>query len=262
MKLPFHHKSEKPQLRMPAPPSIPQLEGASLAALYRAARTGGDFFDFQSIRGRLIFLLLDIAGRRDQALDIAAAVQDQFHLQVPEVFGGSLVNEADALSQITVELNRTIMEAAKGVRCAPAFLGSYDEDVGIAFYINAGHTPGLLRDTDGVQLLAANGLPLGLFSHATHDAQTVVLGPGAALLVVSKGLVESRRGRQEFGMERLQQSVDKLAFKSANELCSAVLTAVQEFTKNTPGQNDITAVALMRAAVAAETELASAATVR
>jgi serine phosphatase RsbU (regulator of sigma subunit) len=63
-------------------------------------------------------------------------------------------------------------------------------------------------------------------------------------------------------MERLQQSVDKLAFKSANELCSAVLTAVQEFTKNTPGQNDITAVGLMRAAVAAETELTSAATVR
>jgi hypothetical protein len=40
-----------------------------------------------------------------------------------------------------------------------------------------------------------------------------------------------------------------------------VLTAVQEFTKNTPGQNDITAVALMRAHVAVEKPVASAAAV-
>ena len=73
-----------------------------------------------------------------------------------------------------------------------------------------------------------------------------VLQPGAALLMVSKGLIESRAGRREFGLDRLRESLRQFKFANANELSSGVLTAVQEFTKNTPGQNDITTLALMR----------------
>jgi len=247
MRLPFHHSAPARTLRKPAATELPSLQGASLAALYRAARMGGDFYDFTLLRGRLIFVLLDIAGKRDEALDIAAAVQEEFHGNSERLFRNTIMNEADALSELTVALNRSIMEEAQGVRCAPAFVGAYDEDLGTMFYINAGHTPALLKDQDGVQLLHANGLPLGLFSHATHDAQACVLMPGASALVVSKGLVESRGGgRQEFGIERLQEGVNRISFSSAGELCSGVLTAVEEFTKNNPGQNDITTLALMR----------------
>ena len=254
VKLPFHHAAPERPLQKPKPSVLPALQTAHLAALYRAARVGGDFFDFELIQGRLLFLLIDIAGRRDEALDIAASVQQAFHTKAGELFRGPALNEADALADLTVILNRRVMEAAGGVRCAPAFLGSYDEDLGTLFYINAGHMPALLKDEQGVQLLEANGLPLGLFSHATHDAQMTVLQEGAAVLVVSKGLIESRAGRREFGLDRLRESLRQFKFSSANELCSGVLTAVEEFTKNTPGQNDITTLALMRhAAVAAAT---------
>jgi len=254
VKLPFHHAAPERALRKPLPSVMPDLQTANLAALYRAARVGGDFFDFELLHGRLVFLLIDIAGKRDEALDIAAAVQETFHATAAELFRPAALNEADALTDLTVKLNRRVMEAADGVRCAPAFIGSYDEDLGTVFYINAGHMPALLKDEQGVQLLEANGLPLGLFSHATHDAQMTVLQPGAALLMVSKGLIESRAGRREFGLDRLRESLRQFKFANANELSSGVLTAVQEFTKNTPGQNDITTLALMRHAnVAAAT---------
>src|SRR5205814_8639827 len=89
-------------------------------------------------------------------------------------------------------------------------------------------------------------LPLGLFAHATHDAQMTALQPGAEMLMVSKRLIDSRAGRREFGPDRLRESLRQFKFANTNELCSRVLTAVQEFTKNTPGQNDITTLALMR----------------
>ena len=74
-----------------------------------------------------------------------------------------------ALAGLSLEINRAIMEAAGGVRCAPAFLGCYNDVLGTFCYINAGHTPALLKDRDGLVSLESSGFPLGLFSHATHE---------------------------------------------------------------------------------------------
>jgi serine phosphatase RsbU (regulator of sigma subunit) len=250
MKLPFRQATVQRSLGRPEAPEVPTLQTASIAALYRTARVGGDFFDFQAIHGRLVFFLLDIAGKREQALDIAAGLQRVFRTEGIKLFAGSPLNEADALSDLTILVNRTILQLANGVRHAPAFLGCYEEDLGTLFYINAGHIPGLLRDHEGITALPANGLPLGLFSHATHDAQMSVLEPSAALLVVSKGLVESRNGSKEFGLERVRENMKTMSFQDANQLSSGILDAVQAFTKNSAGQNDITALSIMRSAKA------------
>src|SRR5688572_6840945 len=162
MKFPFATSAPEQELRKPAPSNIPVLETGSLAALYHSARKGGDFFDFASIRARLIFFLIDIAGQRDEALHIAAAVQEVFRRESEQLFNRSPLNESDALSDLTISLNRALLAAAGGVRHAPALLGCYDEEVGTLAYINAGHTPALVKDKDGVNLLAASGLPLGL----------------------------------------------------------------------------------------------------
>lgn len=261
IKLPFHHPSPKVQFRRPISSSLPTLQTGSLAALYREARMGGDFFDFLTARDRLVFALLDIAGKRDIAMDIAATVQDTFRSLGMEIFQQSPLNEAEALSDLTIELNRTIMRAADGVHCSPSFIGCYDEDVGTVFYVNAGHTPALVRDAESTRLLSANGLPLGLFSHATHDAQAFVLEPGAALVMVSKGLVEARAKNHEFGIEGVRASLGSASFSTASELCSAILTAAQQFSGRTGSDNDMTALALMRyrTAVFAHTASASAA---
>ena len=92
---------------------------------------------------------------------------------------------------------RAIIAAEGGVRSCPAFAGCYNEDLGTICYFNAGHTPGLLRDLTGITELPATGLPLGLFSHATCEAPLVALPPGAALLLVSRGLLEGKRRRSE-----------------------------------------------------------------
>ena len=252
MKL-FQSTAPERTFRRPQPTVIPELENSSISAQYRAARVGGDFYDFlMTDSGRLVFLLLDVAGKREEALDIAAAVQDRLRPMAAGLFRDGDINEAEALPTLLIELNRVILQAAGGVRCAPAFLGSYDKQFGTLAYINAGHTPALLKDHEGVTQLAANGIPLGLFSHATHDTRITAIPPGAALLLVSRGLVESKAGSKEYGIERLSDCVSKVSFQDAQDLCAQVLGAVKSFTESSwrykETENDVTTLALVRAA--------------
>ncbi len=259
MKLLFHRSAPQKELRNPRPALIPDLEYSSIAAHYRAARVGGDFFDFSlAPSGRLLFLLADIAGRRDQALDIAAAMQSTFHEDIQKRFASPDANDNEELTHLLIELNRALLKAAGGVRAAPAFLGCYDERFGTLVYINAGHPPALLRDSHGITRLEPNGFPMGLFSHATHDAQLTVLAPGAALVVASKGLLEVRSRRKEFGFERLEAALAGTTVKDATSLCGAVLTAVEAFLQKPSrkesepiSENDATVLAVVRHAAAA-----------
>src|SRR3954463_16067373 len=252
MKLPFLNHTAQRDLRKPAPASIPKLESLQVAMQYKGARMGGDFFDFIEVEpSRLIFLIMDIAGKRDEAMHIAAAVQDRFRDAAPDLFTGADVNEAQAAADLNIVINRTIIEAAGGVRCAPAFLGSFDENLGTLTYVNSGHTSALVREAGGTTELKATGVPLGLFSHAVTDAQLWVLQPGSTLLLASKGLIESKKAFQkQYGFKRLVSVVKEAQFATAAELCMQVLGDVEKYTHNSEPENDVTTVALMRTAAA------------
>ena len=111
-----------------------------------------------------------MAGRIEENGAVVSAAQHTFRTRSPELFTAEDVNEADAMAELCLELNRAIMAAEGGIRSCPAFAGCYNEDLGTICYFNAGHTPGLLRDVTGITELKATGLPLGLFSHATCEA--------------------------------------------------------------------------------------------
>jgi phosphoserine phosphatase RsbU/P len=260
MKLPFLNHTSQRELRKPAPTAMPKLESLQVAAQYKGARLGGDFFDFVATGpSRLVFVMMDIAGKREEAMHIAAAVQDRFREAAIAMFSAEEVNEAERASDLNILLNRTVLEAAGGVRCAPAFLASFDENLGTLTYVNSGHTSALVRDSGGTTELKANGVPLGLFSHAVTDAQLWVLQPGSTLLLASKGLIESKKAFQkEYGFKRLASMVKEARFSTAAELCAQVLGDVESYTHNADPENDVTTVALMRTA-AVQSAVASAA---
>jgi len=271
MKIPFRTQAPARGLRKPAPAKFPELPSMRVAALYRGARVGGDFFDFiQAGSTRMLVLLLDIAGKREEALHIAATIQDVYQ-GAADLFYADDVNEPVAITTVLLEINRAIMEAAGGVRCAPAFLGCYNEVLGTCCYINAGHTPALLKQDGEITVLEPNGLPLGLFSHATHDAQLCVMGQGSALVLVSRGLVEAKVHKEEFGLERAKQAVQEAPGNDAQALCRHVQESVREFVESQKrrgllprgnqqiadsdpfGDNDCTTLALVRSAAATAT---------
>ena len=227
----------------------PELRAAEIAAVYYGQRMGGDFYDFIRVSpNRVLFGLLDVAGKHEQSRSILAAAQSTFRRIAAETFSNEEINEANALVHLCLEINRTILQEAGGVRPCPAFTGCYHEDLGTVCYVNAGHTPALLRHSSGITEIGATGLPFGLFSHATCDAPTIAVEPNAALLLVSRGVVEAKRKGTEFGLEGVKQTLQKTKAHSAREFCVGVLSDVKEFMRTPPTHNDVTALTLLRAA--------------
>ncbi len=214
--------------------------------MYYGERRGGDFYDFLRVTpNRVVFGLLDVAGRSEQNRAVVAAAQKTFREKSVELLSEESVNEADALTELCLRLNQTILEVEGGVRSCPAFAGCYNEGLGILCYFNAGHTPALVRDGAGISELPATGLPLGLFSHATCDAPMAAISPTGALLLVSRGVVEGKRKGEEFGLERAKESLQRPA-TSAKDLCRSVIEDVRQFMGTPPTHNDVTALALAR----------------
>ena len=226
---------------------VPLLRGAEIAAVYYNQRVAGDFYEFLRVgSSRVLFGLFDLAGRRQDTREILIAAQNTFRTLAPKLFSGKDFNEAEAMVALCHEVNRTILQVAGGIRSCPAFIGCYNEDLGTVCYINAGHTPALLRDDSGITQLEASGLPLGIFSHATQSASTCGLGPDAALLLVSRGIVEAGYDDQEFGLEGAKRSFLGASALSAQDLCLAILQSAEQFLQAAPAQNDVTALALLR----------------
>jgi serine phosphatase RsbU (regulator of sigma subunit) len=228
---------------------VPDLHDAQLAAVYYDRRVGGDCFDFLRVNTtRVLFVLLDVAGRVADNREIVSSAQGVFRSMGAELFAREDVNETNAMVELFLHMNRDIMRTAGRTCSSPAFAGCYNESLGTVSYFNAGHTPGLLRDRAGVIELPATGLPLGLFSHATPDASIVALEPGSALVVVSRGVVEAKRRTKELGLNQVKDTLQRVQTKSAQEICAAVFEQVREFTTKPPTHNDVTVLALVRKA--------------
>jgi sigma-B regulation protein RsbU (phosphoserine phosphatase) len=224
----------------------PALQGADMAVAYFSSRAGGDLHDFLRVGpNRFLFGLLDVAGKRETSAPVLQAAQACFRSAAEELFSAEELNESDAMIELSRRLNLEIMRAAGGVRSCPAFAGCYNEELGTVCYVNAGHTPGLLRDESSMVELPATGLPLGLFSLAPTDARIVGVGPRGSLAIVSRGVVEAESKHAEFGLEGVK-NVMRTGSSSAKDLSQNILQRVQDFMSMVPKHNDVTALTLTR----------------
>jgi serine phosphatase RsbU (regulator of sigma subunit) len=237
------------------PVEFPKIVGAGIAATVYGNRVAGDFYDcFRVGKERILFGLLDVAGRPETNRLILQTAQKLFRAVGTDLFALFDMNESEAMVKLCVQLNRGIMEEAAGVHPCPAFVGCYHERFGTLCYTNAGHIPGLLHDSTGIVELASTGLPLGLFSHGTCDAPTIGIEKGAALLLLSRGVVEGSSKKEnngedaEFGLERAKNFLRTAATQSAQSLCDSVLHAVADFAGEPLVTEDMTALALVRTA--------------
>src|ERR1700692_4024410 len=249
----FHSRVSEPAPAVESVPGdFPKIDGAEIAATTYGKRVAGDFYDSLRVgTERILFGLLDVAGRRENNQLILTAAQKIFRTVGAELFSQPDVNEAEAMTALCIRLNRGVMESAGGVHSCPAFIGCYHERLGTLCYTNAGHTPGLLRDSTGIVELASTGLPLGLFSHATSEAPTVGLEKGTVLLLVSRGVVEgkckdAKSEDEEFGLERVNERLQSEAASSAQGISAAILNSVGEFTCQPLVPDDMTALAFVR----------------
>ena len=250
----FHSRGAEPLPTIePVPTVFPKIEGADIAADFAGKRVGGDFYDSVRVSPeRILFGLLDVAGRREDNRGILGVAQKIFRTFGTELFSPPDMNESEAMTELSLRINRGLIENSQGVHPCPAFMACYHEKFGTLCYSNAGHIPGLLRDSRGIVELAPTGLPLGLFSHVTTDAPTIGLEKNAALLLVSRGVIEceghTATNTEEFGRERVRQIFQAAPAGGAEALCAFMLSSAGDFARGYPLCDDRTALALFRTA--------------
>ena len=250
-----------PGLTIPAPLPVhlPELNGLDLKAQYQAARCGGDFFDAVLTGDRVVFLLTDIAGDRAEAHPIAAQMQKVFRATAQELFEPPDANESECIALLARDVNRALIESARGVRVSPTFIGCFNLAVGVLTYHNAGGVTAVFRDEEGTRLLGSGGIPMGLFTHSTYEPVLLAFDAGSRLLIVTKGVTESRCGATTFGVERVEGALENSDTDSALQICEDVLREAHDSHNHPwsrvygflhPGKrqcrDDLTAVALVR----------------
>ncbi len=217
--------------RAPLPLELKPHPHLDLHARYFSSRTGGDFFDAVNLGSHIIVLLTDIAGTKDQAEPISAVVQEAFRGGGARIFQSHDTNLMDGTAELVQEINHALMRAAHGVRFSPTFVGCYDLALGLFAYVNAGGLTAIFHDSEGTRALPNAAMPMGLFTHLTYEPSMQAFEPGARLLLVTKGIVETQRGKTNFGAERVQSVLHSANTDSAAEICDFTLNAANDFKK-------------------------------
>jgi sigma-B regulation protein RsbU (phosphoserine phosphatase) len=212
-------------------------ERFDLAAVAIPCRTiGGDFYDYLELGdGSLAFALGDVAGKGPPAALLAAVVQSNFVAQA---------SVGSDPGQTTARVNTAMLRRPIEARFATMFHGVLTSD-GRLSYCNAGQEPAIVVGRDEVVWLEVGGPVLGLFTVDGYACETVQLKPDDLVIVYSDGVTEATNvGGDEFGRERLVESIAGGHGTKAEALLERVLDAVRTFSRDAPQADDITVLIL------------------
>ena len=210
--------------------SFPHLEvtGVNQSCL----AVGGDYFDLMEMsRDRAGFVIADVSGKGLGSALVTSMLQGT-------LLAMTLGQQPDTVFN---HINRFICEHSQVERYATLFFGILDRSGGLEF-INAGHlTPLRIHDGRAEFAFSSECLPVGLFPDAEFRTSSGTLTTGDTLVLYTDGVNEAKNLQDEmFDLERLQEVVARHATASVEELKSAILGAVEEFTRGTYLDDDLT----------------------
>jgi serine phosphatase RsbU (regulator of sigma subunit) len=141
----------------------------------------------------------------------------------------SLAREHPEPSDFLAHANEVVVEEiAVGKFITMAYLTV--DPAGEVRSASAGHPEPRLVQSDGiVTALACGGMALGIDGSQQYEEVLAELPPGGSVVVYTDGVIESRRGRELFGVERLDEVLTANATLSAQALADRVLAACRDF---------------------------------
>jgi phosphoserine phosphatase RsbU/P len=197
----------------------------------------GDYCDLIPSDGQLFFVLGDVSGK-----GVAASMlMTQLHALFRSLSGMGL-----PLGQIVTQANRVFCESALAGQYATLVCGQAKSTGEVEIH-NAGHWPAIVVGKGGVLRIESTGLPLGMFHDSEFSATRVHLEPGDTLFLYTDGLLETRRGDDEYGVDRVMHLVRQQAARRPGEVISACLDDLRGFADGPP-LDDLSLLAIQRMA--------------
>lgn len=224
-----------------APPDVPGWQFSM--TLEPARETSGDFYDIIPLpAGKLGLLVADVADKGMGAALFMALSRTLIRTFAP-------AHEYDPAAALR-EANRRILSDTHSDLFVTMFYAVLDPATGLLTYCNAGHNPPLLLEPSAESAplrLTRTAIPLGIMEGRAWEQATVLIRPGALLVLYTDGITEAQDEAQElFGEERLIKVLQANRGKSAVIIEDKILSAIYGFTGDAPQSDDITLLVVAR----------------
>lgn len=225
------------------PTRSPQLDDFDVAGWNQPAnQTGGDYFDWQVLPdGQLAISVGDATGHGIGPALVSALCRAYARASF------LADNKRDQLLERLNTLLANDLASDRFVTFAVIFLDPHNSEVKV---LSAGHGPILLyrRAEDSLENLDAQGIPLGMLPGMKYeDSHVNCLQEGDMIVIVTDGFYEWRNpNNEEFGLERLKDTIRQARDSSAADLIVKLNEAVKDFSRGTKQEDDLTAVVLRR----------------
>jgi len=232
------------------PAELPRAEGWELAACFEPARqVGGDFYDaFALDGGRIALVVADVCGKGVGAALFMALFRSLLRAGAERTLDGTDALPAQ-LPALLASTNDYIARTHDGANMfATMFVGVLDPADGSLGYVNAGHEAPAIAAADGVRKrLDPTGPAVGMMPGMAFAFARETLAPGELLLMFTDGVTDSRDPSGVMFQEaRLLPLLS--AGRGAGALVAAIRDAVHSHAAGEPPFDDITMLAVSRAA--------------
>jgi len=219
------------------PQTLPPLRTLEYAGICLQARpVGGDYYDFLDLgRDRLGLVIGDVAGKGIAAALLMANLQANLRSQCAIA--------ADQPLRFLRSANQLFYENTIDSAYATLFFAEYVDTARRLRYANCGHVSALLRRSNGtLEQLNSTCTVLGLFKEWNCALAECQLFPGDTLALYTDGITESFSAvGEEFGEQRLRETLESHSELSAPALLEAIVHAVRSFSPHEQ-HDDITLI--------------------
>ncbi len=228
-----------PRIFPPFPENADKLDIA--ASMTAAKDVGGDFYDFFRIDDKKIgFLIADVSGK-----GVPAAIFMAVSRTLIRATGIRGVSPAECITYS----NNLLSEESTNCMFVTVFYGIYDLETGEIVYCNAGHNPPYILHKNGTtEALPMSQDPMaGAIGDMQFHEEHIQLEKGETLVLFTDGVTEAMNvNNEEFGDDRLIQTLQEVSLHSGQEIIEAVKADVAAFTEGAEQSDDITMLTLKR----------------
>lgn len=219
------------------PRDISPLGGVFVSAFMQPAKfVAGDLYDVITLDdGRLGVLIGDVAGKGVPAALIMAQTVSFFR-----IFARAYATPADVFRAMNKELTPFL----KG-RFVTGIYIVIDTSARTLEVVCAGHSPLLSYKADLgslTEFAAESGPPLGIVGDYVYKNTACAAESGDKIFLYTDGITEARRGREEFGLDRLTRFLKENIGLTGRELLDALTRSVVKFQGTLPQHDDFTSV--------------------
>jgi len=209
----------------------------------------GDFYDFiKHDEWNLDIIVGDVMGKGIAAALLGAAIKSQFLRAISQ-----LVYATEGRSLPPVERIVSVVHdemASQLIRLESFATYCYARvklEKRVLEFIDCGHTKTIhyRRNSDDLELLQGNNMPLGFSEYELYEQVEVPIGIGDLFCFYSDGVTETRNFDDElFGEERLADLVRIHKDREPDEIVSEIKKAVIEFGVDEKFADDLTCVVI------------------